>query len=123
MWPAPSCLRIDHCQLVIFLSHNKSQSSADIEGNPVRALDSSDWIVPDNLGSSRINRYEFVLLLHRHEDVAGARVIDGITRTAVKRDGGHQRVCRRIDHRICVSMFVGYEDSLRTGSVSDAVRI
>ena len=52
---------IDHCQLVILLSRNESQSSADIEGNPVRALDSSDWIMPDNLGSSWINRYEFVL--------------------------------------------------------------
>jgi hypothetical protein len=68
-------------------------------------------------------RYEFVLLMHRHEDVAGARIIDGITRTAVERDGGHQRVGRRIDHRIRVSMFVGHEDSLRTGSVGDAVRI
>jgi len=114
---------IDHCQLVIFLSRNKSQSSDDIEGNPMRALDSRDWIMPNNLGSSRINRYKFVLLMHRDEDVSGARVIDGITRTAVERDGGHQRVGRRIDHRIRVSMFVGYKDSLRTGSVGDAVRV
>src|SRR5450755_1677397 len=41
---------IDHCKLVVFLSCYKSQSSADIEGNPVRALDSRDWIMPDNLG-------------------------------------------------------------------------
>jgi hypothetical protein len=73
---------IDHRKLVIFLSRNKSQSSADIEGNPVRALDSRDWIMPNNLGSSWINRYKFALLMHRDEDVSGARVIDGITRAA-----------------------------------------
>jgi hypothetical protein len=67
--------QIDQRQLIVFLSRDKGQPSAHIEGNPVGTLDSSDWIVPDNLGSSRINRYEFVLLMHRHEDVAGARVI------------------------------------------------
>jgi hypothetical protein len=45
---------IDDCELVIFLARNQSQSSADIEGDPVRALDSRDWMMPDNLGSNRI---------------------------------------------------------------------
>ena len=57
------------------------------------------------------------------DDVAGARVIDGIARTAVERNGSHERIGGRIDDRIRVSVLVGYEDPLYAGSVGDAVRI
>jgi hypothetical protein len=50
----------------------------------VRALDSSNWITPDDLGGSRFNRYDFVLFMDRNEDVAGSRVIDGIARTSAE---------------------------------------
>src|SRR5712692_2354239 len=114
---------IDHCKLVVILSRYKGQSSGHVEGNPVRALYSSHCIAPDNLGGCRVNRHKFVLFVDGNEDVAGARIIDGVARTAAERDCGDKRVGRRIDHRIRVSVLVGHEDPLRAGSVGDSVRI
>ena len=61
--------------------------------------------------------------MNRNEDVAGARVIDGIARNAIEGNGSHERIGARIDDRIRLSVLVGYEDPSCAGSVGDAVRI
>lgn len=53
----------------------------------MRTLDPRSWIASDDLGSSRFNRYEFVLFMDRNEHVAGARVINGIARTSPRLEG------------------------------------
>src|SRR5260370_38720624 len=65
---------IDHCKLGVILSRYKGQSSGHVEGNPARALYSSHWMAPDNLGGLRRNPPKFVIFADGHADVSPARL-------------------------------------------------
>ncbi len=108
-------------QHVILLSGHECEPSRLIQCDSVRAFNAGHGVAANDPHGCRIDGYNFVLLVNRDQNVAGTRIVDRVAGTASEWDAGHERVRFRVNYRIHVAVFIGYEDTLGARCVSNAV--
>ncbi len=108
-------------QHVVLLSHHECEPSRLIQCDSVRAFNACHGVAANDSQGCRIDCYNFVLLVNSHQNVTGTRIVDGVAGAASERDVGHKRIRFRINYCIHVAVFIGYEDTLRTRCVGNAV--
>src|SRR6476646_1587252 len=110
-------------ELVVFFSRHESQSLSHVKGDTMRAVYSGHRIAPDDFGCWRIKRDEFVLFVNRNQDAPRAGVVDRITSPAAQWNNRYEGIGFWVYYRICIAVFVRYEDPLSVKGVSDAIRV
>src|SRR5690349_12819691 len=108
---------------MVLLSSNEGEPIDDIKRDPVRILDSRQFVSADNLHGGWVDRHQLVGFVNSHEDVPRAGIVDGITCAASERNRGDQLVRLGIDYSINSAMLVRNKYPLRCRGVCQPIGI
>src|SRR5215469_3247516 len=115
--------QVNQGQRVIASASDKRQPIRDIKCNAVGFIYTGNRIAANDLELDRIDYSQFVLLMNRHQNMFGRRIINRVTSSTSQRDLLNQTKVLRINDGIRISMLIRYKDPLWTWCVCKAIGV